>query len=649
MFKNRISIILLFFIIFFLAKDLYAFKTFTVWGGRIHKNITLAAIGDQFTQEAFKYIDKGNTDQDTYPTYFFDSVHHFDNNEIEESIKYVLKEFNDALTLAAQADKNIQARNDALECLGRMFHVIQDFYSHSTYVELSLKNYVPQHDIKPILPFSLDGWKRPEGLRSGYFTAREIGGRSIAISKLRKENKYRGVVFLPDKEYQRQRGETFRGALNYATGEGYDVLHDDISKDNAKSEEGRLVDPKSGLTLFSIASTLALEDTERWWNHFLEEINTKYKERASDIIAALTGKKKPEEKPKPVEKPEDKLRPSEKPIPTKQVKQIEPLEIELGADSTEIAPGQKVKITAKVAGGVKPYKYAWSMDGKVYPSAVNPTATAKINLPGEHIIKVVVTDSEDPQETAEASITIIVKPMSVELSAEHIEISMGQKVKITAKVAGGIKPYKYAWVMDGKAYPKAINPTATVKLNTPGEHEVRVEVTDSSKPQVAEEAGIILIVVKSPEVKIEVDRLKIKPGEKIKATANVLGGIKPYKFSWTVDGQRIAGDKDATIVVPFNDLGQHDISVVLTDSANPEETAEGFIRITVAEPEVVKPVIFSGKGPYIRENCSDQGSGQMFLTIDTQNKKISGEISGTHVSCLSAVLGGECTTYQDIA
>jgi hypothetical protein len=97
-----------------------------------------------------------------------DATAHFDNCRFDESVAVVQTEMRTAIAAGKQ-----KQQQDALAALGRALHGIQDFYSHTNYVELSAKKYARLEDV-PIVTLwndagiaelkSLTG----SGLRSGY-------------------------------------------------------------------------------------------------------------------------------------------------------------------------------------------------------------------------------------------------------------------------------------------------------------------------------------------------------------------------------------------------------------------------------------------------------------------------------------------------
>ena len=102
--------------------------------------------------------------------YSNDATAHFDNCTFEESIAYVEKLLNDA-------DGQVKAGkpNDAVTSIGRALHGIQDFYSHSNYVELMAHRHPTDFKaVKIVAVWTVDGQKSiepliKEGLVSGRF------------------------------------------------------------------------------------------------------------------------------------------------------------------------------------------------------------------------------------------------------------------------------------------------------------------------------------------------------------------------------------------------------------------------------------------------------------------------------------------------
>lgn len=98
-----------------------------------HSAVTCEAIGEHFDQTALNQIIEANFSQDSGLNQLRLEIH-FDNNLIPKSLAYIYAEHARIVALAAQPAGGPAQR----AALGRLCHTVQDFYSHSNYVDLWL-------------------------------------------------------------------------------------------------------------------------------------------------------------------------------------------------------------------------------------------------------------------------------------------------------------------------------------------------------------------------------------------------------------------------------------------------------------------------------------------------------------------------------
>ena len=128
-----------------------------------HIEMTRLALGEKFSSSALEKIMAANLHQDRLLAQIGHDEYHFDGNAFEKSYAYV--EEQRALTVSSLRS------NDALSAwsaFGRLTHAVQDFYSHSNYVDLWLSfqsdGAIPTpSEIDPIEPDLID----TPALRSG--------------------------------------------------------------------------------------------------------------------------------------------------------------------------------------------------------------------------------------------------------------------------------------------------------------------------------------------------------------------------------------------------------------------------------------------------------------------------------------------------
>ena len=117
--------------------------------GKYHTSITNEALGTSFNGYAVNYIEKGNIDSDELRDYkegitdgYDLSAQHFNKTSLEKCDEFledaqdvVLEDFIEA----AKADgaEEDELYEQAFYDLGRLVHNIQDFYSHTNWINLN--------------------------------------------------------------------------------------------------------------------------------------------------------------------------------------------------------------------------------------------------------------------------------------------------------------------------------------------------------------------------------------------------------------------------------------------------------------------------------------------------------------------------------
>lgn len=265
-----------------------AFMTFAWLGGAIHAEIcrdALAPLG--VGKKSLKTIIKGCNSQDIPLSKNFSSspAHHCDDNNIENGHKYWSTMIQNAINDAGKADKSRVSRDRALYAIGEALHTVQDFYSHSNYVEYLLKNNLP---LKPI------DWNNvPAEIRTGYYFYRNIArnestsSRDACVAWLTQKNAK--LKFHTVQEYDRRSRDQSPAAAEAYVLEPGDLLHLELNKDSRKTLEGKVPVAEGGQTLHDLARRVAELDSARQWTAFETAINDRYGDRAAGILRALKG------------------------------------------------------------------------------------------------------------------------------------------------------------------------------------------------------------------------------------------------------------------------------------------------------------------------------------------------------------------------
>jgi hypothetical protein len=144
------------------------------FGLDIHESITREALagGDTIAADALDVVVQANRRSDLNQ---WEEARHFDNARDPAEIcrrwaDGVNRWYQDAVKNIAPADREkrrLKDRTEALQLLGKTLHGVQDFYSHTNYVELSLPAPQPGFLLAECDPANL-----PHDLQSGYFSVR---------------------------------------------------------------------------------------------------------------------------------------------------------------------------------------------------------------------------------------------------------------------------------------------------------------------------------------------------------------------------------------------------------------------------------------------------------------------------------------------
>lgn len=316
-----------------IASGAIAFKTVP----NIHYQILHEALSPVGFQEgAINQIDEGARSQDNPASWKFkDETHHFDGNGIKGAYDYYRDRVKSAVLTAKDCYKNQDDLDKVRYLMGEGYHALQDFYSHSNWLEMQLYDRVTPvpfrwdlySDFDCKMPDGSVGWnitslsKLPERLKTGYFSDAEaeavasdlivritnpVFGKSAGSELARQQRhlmveenrkKHPQLRFSTEEAYQeRSRDEDsyFYRALAYVVDDpAKSLLHWEVNKDDENQIEGRMRAP-DGQTLHALARQLATEDTQRMWHVQYERLLwNMYEGCANLVIPAIKGKPLP--------------------------------------------------------------------------------------------------------------------------------------------------------------------------------------------------------------------------------------------------------------------------------------------------------------------------------------------------------------------
>jgi len=172
---------------------------------------------------------------------------------------------------------------------GHRLHTLQDFYAHSNYVELRLKENprLKPQELPLVTWAELEEDKR---VRTGYTIPNELLNpklkRQDIVKKLEESGlKLEGTNYMPSPQYEQLR--SFNSRLNYFSNSSFSFLHRDLNKDDYKSDEGKLLNPYTKKTMHDYARNLAVRETQREWSRFEDKVRSFHGKEQGDFYLSV--------------------------------------------------------------------------------------------------------------------------------------------------------------------------------------------------------------------------------------------------------------------------------------------------------------------------------------------------------------------------
>ncbi len=280
-----------------------------------------------------------------------------------------------------------------------------------------------------------------------------------------------------------------------------------------------------------------------------------------------------------------------------------PLQVNFGTDrSAPQLSTTALTIKGIGYGGTAPYKYEFSVDGKVV-KASNTTATVswKPTTNGQHTLKCVITDSKGKTATATKTFTseggsdiIVIDELLNSSSLSSTSIAAGGSLTMKGSASGGTSPYTYAYLYKSssasswttvKGYSSATSVSATI--STAGSYQACIKVKDSAGTEVKKFIDFTVTGgTSSLTNKSTVSATTVTLGNAVTVKCAASGGKSPYKYavlykassasSWTTKQDFSA---TTSVAITFSGAGTKNICVKVKDSSGTVE--KKYFDITV--------------------------------------------------------------------
>lgn len=270
-----------------------AFSTYRWFGGAIHRSIIKEALkGKGLSTKVLEEICSGcDAQDDPGGKNFSVSEYHACDNKIPETRQFLEQVLNQCAEEAKTCENSAAARKKIRLRIGEGLHALQDFYSHSNYLESLLSGQ------KPLVPVD---WTKPtaENISTCYYHYESFlkqeyfERRSRAVFKLMQGDSR--LRFHSKKEYQARLAKdvTEKQALDYAM-EPVAFTHVELNKDNGKTLEGKVISQEHKKSYHELARELAVADTALYFSRFEELLRQATGDKTDKILTRLKVEEKP--------------------------------------------------------------------------------------------------------------------------------------------------------------------------------------------------------------------------------------------------------------------------------------------------------------------------------------------------------------------
>jgi hypothetical protein len=206
---------------------------------------------------------------------------------------------------------------------------------------------------------------------------------------------------------------------------------------------------------------------------------------------------------------------------------------------------------------------------------------------GAYSLRVKVTDSSTPAQTASATVTVIVNPQLVVTTSALPAGTVGQSYSANLSASGGVAPYAWAVTSGSLPFGLTLDQSTGAITGTPtgaASGTVGVTVTDSSTPTAATTAKTFTLTVKAAKLAVATGSLPSGTvGQLYSAPVTATGGTGPYAWSASglPAGLTINASTGAVSGTPTK-TGTYTARVKVTDASTPLQAASTSLGVVVS-------------------------------------------------------------------
>ena len=251
------------------------------------------------------------------------------------------------------------------------------------------------------------------------------------------------------------------------------------------------------------------------------------------------------------------------------------LECDISPNPTEV--GNVTDFRAAASGGEEPYFWLWTVNGE--PVATTQNTAYSFTAGGNYTVCITVTDSAEPENERQCCTPVTVdENLNLECGVSPNPTKVGHVTNFTAAASGGIPPYSWSWTVNGTEV--ATDQNTTYTFATAGPYNVCVNVTDSLDNR--EQCCTPVTVNPALSLECDISPNPTEIGQVINFYAAAGGGVPPYSWLWTVNGESVATTQNTAHT--FATGGTYTVCVNVTDSLDNREQCCTNVTVTTPAP-----------------------------------------------------------------
>lgn len=235
--------------------------------------------------------------------------------------------------------------------------------------------------------------------------------------------------------------------------------------------------------------------------------------------------------------------------------------VTINENKNVIDAGQSISFSSSVSGGTGQYSYSWTFPGS---SSADPTMQLYSDIGG---VYVTVTDAAGYSVNSNVLNPIINSDPYVTASSNTTYTDVGSPVSFSASPYYGTSPYSYSWTWNGNV----ISTSSDFSYSFDQSGQQYVYVTLKDKVGETSTSYVVIEVEKDPTVSISASPQTAPTGTDVSFIAETSYGLAPFSYSWYIDGVYEGGSQALYYV--FNNAGNYNVEIIVTDSAGQTATA----------------------------------------------------------------------------